>query len=395
MRLAVPSKRRAKGEGSIVQRLDGTWQFSIGAGVDEHGKRRRRYLYASTRSALLRKIQDEKARTGGSIKSRSALTVREWVEAWLASDVKPNVSKNSYSARDIAWRLHAGPLVGQKRLDRFDADDVALVYAELRRLKIGGRSVQLVAETMRAAFDAAIRRDKYHGVNPWRKINTPRHTPKETRSLDAAEARRFIDAARGSRFEALWLLGLTAGLRIGEALGLTWQDVDFEAGQVNIRQQSTEVGGRVAIGPLKTKSSRRVLDVGATTLGALKRRKKASDKEGHGSPLVFTTPAGDYLSRTYLRRLHFKPICKKAEVNGLTIHGLRHSMTSNAIASGISPVVVAARLGHSSTRMTLDRYAHLLPGQQREAARTIDAAFGLARAKARPKSARKTGKVVE
>ncbi len=373
----MTTKRRAKGEGSIVQRPDGTWQFSISAGVDEHGGRRRRYLYANTRSALVRKIQDEKARTGGAIKSRSALTVRDWMEAWLASDVKPNVSKNTYSARDIAWRLHAGPLVGHKRLDRFDADDVAHVYAELRKLKTGGRSVQLVAETMRAAFDAAILRDKYHGSNPWRKLPTPRHAPKETRSLDAAEAKRFIEAARGSRFEALWLLGLTAGLRIGEALGLSWKDVDFEAGQVSIRQQSTEVGGRISIGPLKTKSSRRVIDIGARTLSALRRRKRAADKDGHGSALVFTTPDGDFLSRTYLRRFHFHPICKVAGVTGLTIHGLRHSMTSNAIASGISPVVVAARLGHSSTRMTLDRYAHLLPGQQREAAKTIDAAFGL------------------
>ena len=213
----MTNKRRAKGEGSIVQRPDGTWQFSIGAGTDEHGKRRRRYLYANTRSALLRKIQDEKARTGGSIKSRSALTVKDWVETWLRSDVKPNVSPNSYSAREIAWRLHAGPLVGAKRLDRFDADDVAGVYAELRRLEVGGRSVQVVAETMRSAFDAAIRREKYHGANPWRKIATPRHTPRESRSLDAAEAKRFIDAAHGSRFEALWLLGLTAGLRVGEA----------------------------------------------------------------------------------------------------------------------------------------------------------------------------------
>ena len=77
-----------------------------------------------------------------------------------------------------------------------------------------------------------------------------------------------------------------------------------------------------------------------------------------------------------------------AGIGKLTIHQLRHSMTSIAFASGVSPVVVAARLGHGSTRMSLDRYGHVLPGQQREAAQTIEAALE------KPKISHTTSKVV-
>jgi integrase len=74
-----------------------------------------------------------------------------------------------------------------------------------------------------------------------------------------------------------------------------------------------------------------------------------------------------------VRRRHFDPILTAAKVKGVTLHGLRHAMTSFGISEGISPKVLAERLGHSTTKLTQDRYAHVLPGIQKQAAATIDA----------------------
>ncbi len=381
--MAGKAKRRAKGEGSIIQRPDGIWQFSIGVGKDKSGRRRRTYVYASSRAELLRKVGDERARGAGSFRQRSTESVGAWVERWLEDEKQPNLARSTYAVYEVAWRLHAKLLIGHVRLDRFTPEHVTDVYARLRKKSVGGRTIQVVAKIMRQAFDAAIRREKYPRANPWRSVAVPRHDYREARVLTVDEARRFVAAARADRFEGVWLLALFGGLRLGEALGLKWSDVDLATGKIQIRQQATEVYGRVEVGTLKTKSSRRDVVVSGGALEALQRRERAASRESHKSPFIFTTPSGALVDRNNVRRRHFAAVCERAEISGLRPHDLRHSMTSHAIAAGLSPIVVAARLGHKSTRMTLDRYGHQLPGQQTEAAATLEARLGRRRPRAR------------
>lgn len=368
--------RRPQGEGTIVQRADGLFMFSIRLGRDPAGKPKRKYLYARTKGELKRKIADEKARGGGTLRIRGNETAAQWMEYWLEQK-KPDVAKSTFASWSVAWHKHAKPIIGGIRLDEFDPQNVAGLYKALREQKTGGRTIQIVAQVLRAAFEAAILQEAYHRANPWRKVPVPKHETKEARALDAAEARKFIDAARSDRYEALWLLCILAGLRLGEALGLEWNDVDLETGVVNIRQQLTDVDGKVEIAKLKTRSSRRQIAVGPSALAALERRWAAAKGERHGSKFVFTTISGAFPNRGNLRNRNFAAVCQQAGIGKLTIHQLRHSMTSIAFASGVSPVVVAARLGHGSTRMSLDRYGHVLPGQQLEAAQAIEGQLGL------------------
>jgi integrase len=362
--------RLHRGEGAITKST--RWQYSIDCGKDKSGNRRRTYIYATSRAALIRKISDERARAGGSFRARSRVTIAEWVELWLKKEKQPNLARSTYAVYEVAWRVHVKPLIGSRRLDKLDADDVQNLYDDLRDKKVGGRTVQVAAKIMRAAFDAAINQKKLSGSNPWRTKSIPTHKAREGRVLTPEEAARFIVAARNDAFEGVWLLGLFGGLRLGECLGLRWGDVDLETGEVRVRQQATEVYGHVEIGPLKTASSQRDIVISGTTLDSLRRRRAAADVAGHGSEFVFTTPTGRLLDRNNVRRRHFAEVCKKAEIKGLRPHDLRHSMTSHAIAAGLSPIVVARRLGHGSTRMTLDRYGHQLPGQQREAATALE-----------------------
>lgn len=358
---------------------DGLWVGTVSLGVDRKtGRRKRRVVYGRTQREVVNELKAIRGEVdAGGSGERSKTTVSEWVEAWLERDVRPNVSYNTFAQFESAWRLHANPLVGSERLQAFSPDSVAKAYSRLRKDGVGGRTIQVVAQVMRSAFDAAIQHERFNRANPWRGVKVPRHLSKEIRVLDSGETKRFAATARGDRFEALWIVLLTGGLRIGEALGLEWTDVDLITGRVELRQQSIEIHGVPTIGPLKTRSSRRVISLGNTAIDALRQRRKITNQEGHSSPYVFTTQTGRLLSRSNLRLRHFIPICEKAGLKGLTPHGLRHSMTSHAIAAGLSPVVVAARLGHASTQMTLDRYGHVLPGQQREAAAVLESHLGL------------------
>jgi integrase len=140
---------------------------------------------------------------------------------------------------------------------------------------------------------------------------------------------------------------------------------------VTIRRSFIEINGAVEIGPTKTKGSRRLVDIGQIAVDALKER--AAKAEAEGSTLLFGTTLGTEMRRSNLRRSHFEPILEEAKLGHLRIHDLRHSMTSLGIAEGVGVKVLAERLGHSTTRLTADRYAHILPGVGRIAAAAIDA----------------------
>lgn len=366
------AKRRAKGEGSIVERPDGVWQFSIDLGKDEAGKRQRKYVYAKTRAELQRKVADETARGGGTMKPRAKGTIGEWMERWLRDDVKPNLSGNTYATYESMWRVHAKPTLASVQLEKLDVPHVERLYSTMRKGGTSSSVIQRVATIMSRAISVAARRRVYFRSNPFALVDKPKHRHKETAILTVAEARRFIAAVQADRYEALWVLLITSGLRLGEALALEWRDVDLAGRSLAVRQGLTEVNGASKIGPLKTHSSRRRIELGSLAVEALKRRQAEAGKEGHESPFIFTSTGGGHLKRSNLRQRHFQPALETAKITGLTIHGLRHSMTSLALAEGLSPKVVAERLGHSTVRLTQDRYQHVIPSLQRQAAKTID-----------------------
>jgi integrase len=225
---------------------------------------------------------------------------------------------------------------------------------------------------MALSFDLAIRRSRYFRPNPWRVEKAPKHQTKEIRILRQDEVARFVSATAKDRFEALWLLCLFCGLRLGEALGLTLDAIDWKTGEIQIRQQVTEVNGVAAVGKPKTAESIRSIYADPIVLDALRRRRKVALKEGHGSPYLFTTTTGHFISRTNLRSRHFAKVCERAEITGLTIHSLRHKFTSEAVDKGKSLIAVAQYLGHRSTRMVTDRYGwHRQEHQQRAVAEAV------------------------
>jgi integrase len=364
----MPKQRRGKGEGCITERRDGTWMFSVRLGRGHP----RKCIYAETRALLLRKIADERAAGRGTFRPIVKNTIGEWVEGWLENEKRPNLARSTFAVYEVAWRIHAKPLIEHQRLEKFSPDDVTGVYAALRKKKVGGRTIQVVAKVLRGAFDAAIHHEKYHRANPWAAVPVPRHDYKEPHVLTEQESQRFVEAARHDRFEAVWLLSLFGGLRLGECLGLQWRGVDFDSGRVDIWQQLAEVNGHLEIDLLR----RRVPGERSSSV-VLRWTPCYGGRPPHGRKAMvrrsfFTDERGAFLNRTYVRRRHFQKVAEAAGITGVHPHDLRHTMTSHALAAGVSAVVVSRRLGHGSTRMTLDRYGHQLPGAQAEAAAVIE-----------------------
>ena len=372
----TPKKqRRARGDGGVrFHKASGLYVGEIELSRDpDTGRRRRRTIYAKSKAQAQRDIRDLLIQSGGTVRAPVRGTVGDFVDRWLEEDVRPNRSPNTIALYESVWTNHVAPLMAKKTMDKVAPGDVSALYAQLTDRGASTSMRRRVGNMMRTIFRVAIRRGAYAaGPNPFEAVELPAHKAKKGESLSIDQAKRFIAAARDDRFEALWLLSLTAGLRLGEALALRWKDVDLDRGTASISRTLLEVGGHVSFGDTKTSGSRRLVVLGQIAKAALKRRRKAYDAEEHGSELIFSTLDGTPMRRSNLRRSHFIPVLKTAKIPHLRIHDLRHSMASIGIAAGIGAKILADRLGHTTTRLTQDRYAHILAGIDGGAAQAID-----------------------
>jgi integrase len=203
----------------------------------------------------------------------------------------------------------------------------------------------------------------------------------------------FLKVAAAHRLRALYSVALACGLRLGEATGLRWDDVDLDAGELRIRQQLQAVGKRLVLQELKTDRSRRTLALPRVCLDALRAHRTQQMKERLKAGadwvetgLVFTTyarrGAGRKIGvalhpRNVLRTLHM--LLDAAELPRVRFHDLRHSAASLLIAEGVPLAEISLLLGHSELRVTADLYTHLQKQSAARAARHMDVLFGAVR----------------
>ena len=366
--------RRAKGKGALHFRPDkGLWVFEVQLPPGAGGKRRRRVFYGKTEAEAKRKAADATARGGGSLFEVDRTTLADYITPWLNRAEKRLRPKTVESYR-WAWR-HAGPLIGGIRLDRFERTHVVDLYSELERAEESANTIRHVAKVMQTALTDAISDGEYKGANPFMLAarKKPRHKAERGRALSIAEAQRFILAAAHDRLEAAWLLGLTAGLRIGEMFGLQWSDVDLEQRTVFVQRQALLVNGRVDIGNVKTSDGQRLLPIGDLLLEALMRRRDAAKAEPNSMWVFPSVDPTSPVSPNNARRRNFVDTKARAGIAGsFTPHDLRHTFNSIGNAAGITEKVRSELMGHADSAITRTVYTHTIDGQARAAVFAID-----------------------
>ncbi len=194
------------------------------------------------------------------------------------------------------------------------------------------------------------------------------------RTLSEEEVRRLLAATTGTRHHSLWIFLVTTGVRLGEALGLKWCDIDVGAGTATIQRalQRQRGVGLVFVEPKSARGRRTVtlppetLDVLATHRQELDREREQAEHKWQDHDLVFPSPLGrprdmSYLSFTFHRGL------KRAGLPRLRIHDLRHTAATHLMTNHVNPKVVQELLGHSTISITLDTYSHVLQPLAKEA----------------------------
>lgn len=382
--------KRGNGEGSISQRPDGRWIAQASVGHDpKTGKPIRRTFYGKTRAEAAKKLTAALAAAGrGQTAPPAKLTLGEWLATWLETYARPKVRQRTFESYESVIRVHIVPALGKiklrdlrpEHLQRFLNEKLAS-GAVRREGGLSARSVHIMHVVLHAALKQAMREGMVPS-NAADAVSPPRVERHEITPPTPDEMAQVLDAIRGHRLFALYLLDWATGLRRGESLALRWQDVDLERGTISIARNliRSHEHGLVFTEP-KTSLSRRTVPlppIAARELLAHKARqdaeKESMDSAYEDQGLVFATPNGrpidpDNASHT------FKRLLAQAGLPDYRLHDLRHAFASHLLYLGIHPKVVQALLGHSTINLTMNTYSHLTPGLMEQAAAQLNAAM--------------------
>ncbi len=367
--------RRGRGEGSVFRRKDGAWVASLTTGYDHEGKRRRRTIYAGSKTEALERLAGLRHQSlTGALPGPQRQTLAAYLAGWLEDVARPSIRHATYALYKGLIHKHVNPRLGGVPLSRLTPKDMQALLADLERGGASARLRQLVHAVLHRAFRQAVE----WGLvlrHPCAAVVRPRAPRRAMQVLTPEQARRFLDAARENRLHALYTVLVGTGLRLGEALGLTWPDVDLGRGTLTVRQQLCEVNGRLWLQEPKTAAARRTLDAPAFVVEALRGHEERMRAEGHllnDSFLVFVDYEGHPLRKSNLRRRSFLPLLRRAGLPRLRLHDLRHTAATLHLRQGTHPSVVQQMLGHARVSITLDVYSHVLPTLTKEAAARMD-----------------------
>jgi integrase len=374
--------RRGRGEGSIQQRKDGSWAAVVDLGWT-NGKRTRKTVYGPTRKDVARQLTDLlKTRKDGMPIPVGTENVDAFLARWLDA-TKPTVRPRTWQRYEQYVRLHAAPALGRVRLSNLGPHHLQALYAERLEAGFSAQTVVHLHRMLHRALSQAVRWGLV-ARNVTELVDPPRVPRKEMRALSPDEARRLLHAAQGNRFEALYTVAVTTGMREGELLGLRWRDVDLDGRRLHVVGSLQNIPGEgwTIVEP-KTARSRRVVVLGGVGTNALRRhraiqaeqRLRAGD-EWVDKDLVFPNRFGKPMLPSNLLIRSFHPLLAKANLPRVRFHDLRHTAASLLLDQGIHPKIVSEMLGHSAVGITLDLYSHVTPSMQHQAADALDALFG-------------------
>ena len=385
-------KRNAAGNGTIRKKTvkrNGKdyvfWEARYTAGTDPGtGKQIQRSISGKTQKEVAQKLKAATAAIdAGTYCAPSKMTLGEWLDIWqqdYLGGVKP-FTVASYSA---TIRNHIKPALGAIRLEALNAHTIQNFYNGLSkttesRPALSPKTVQNVHGVLHNALKQAVLIG-YIRSNPTDACILPRKEKRQINPLDENDIRLFMGAIKGHPLEDLFTVTLFTGMREGEVLGLSWDNVDFENGVIHIVRQlqlRRGGGGQYVFAPLKNDKTRTITP--APWVMQLLRSHKAKQAAARlqagelweDSGLVFTNEVGHHLAVNTVFR-HYKAVVTSIGRPDARFHDLRHSYAVASIMAGDDVKTLSGNLGHATVAFTLDVYGHVTDQMKQASAQRME-----------------------
>lgn len=366
--------RRGRNEGTIFKRANGRWvaMMSLGDGT-------RKSFSGKTRQEVQRRLTEalRDRDKGLPIIRDERENLTQYIPTWLAL-IKPTVRLGSWQRYEELCRLHVVPILGAIPLTRLSVQHLNGLYAAKLADGLSPRTVRYIHATIHKALHDAQAMSLVQR-NVAELATAPRPRRPEMQTFNPEQVRRFLEKTQGDRLEALYVLAVTCGMRLGELLALRWSDLDLDNGYLMVQRTLRFSKDTWIYTEPKTAHGRRKIVLTSVACEALRRHRahQAAERLALGpvwinSELVFTDEVGQPLRGITVYRDRFVPLCKRADVPPIRFHDLRHTAATLLLLQGVNAKVVSEMLGHASVTITLSLYAHVLPDMQRDAAAALD-----------------------
>lgn len=369
----MAKKRAPRGGGSIRQRKDGRWEGRFSPGVDPlTGKRRYKSVYGATQAEARKKLAKAVSEVdAGTFRDPSKITVAAWAEEWLR-DYKQDLRESSRNLYSTMLRLHVLTTIGRMQIGKVTTYQLQAI---LNAAEIAPNSKILLRAALGGMFGDAERAGLIPS-NPVSKTTSPKKPKPDVVVLSDDELARVLAEGEKTPYGLFLFFLAFTGVRISEAVGLTWDRVDFANGFIMIDRQLTDRNARTLVFTPPKSGKKRKLCPASVVMERLRAHRAEQNamflETGVRCPvgLVFCSPTGEAVRATSVRYT----VRRISEKIGVPIHPhlLRHTYTVDALRAGDDPRTVQGSLGHASAAFTLEVYATVSDQMRGESSNRMD-----------------------
>ncbi len=368
-------------KGSIVKKGD-KYYIVIDTGRDEFGKRKQRWLsgYKSYKEAekalprILVQLED------GDLLDNSSMTLEKMSNQWLDHKKKyDNIAATTRSDYENILK-HIKPLLGNLKVQEIKTFSLQK-YFDKKSLELSGTTLRKHKRLLNSLFIYAIDMELI-SKNPVTKVKLQKFKKEESKVLDINEGQRLLDVVQKNRTLKMPVtLALLLGLRRGECLALTWDNIDYKNKIITINKNLEYVDKELIFKETKTLKSTRRIAITDSMIKLLKDHYKwqmemtlrsggtwkneynlVCTQKTTGKPIIPHSISSNF--KRFLIQYKFD--------KNIRFHDLRHTNASIMLAANIAPKIASERLGHSNIAITLDLYSHVLENVNREASNQIE-----------------------
>ena len=365
-------------KGHIRRKGQHSWQITLDIGNGPDGRRRRVYetVKGGKKDAQRRLHELIVGLEKGVYTPPGRLTLAELFHQWLVGYCKTNCQLRTQEGYQSIIEHHLIPALGHIQLKHLHPQAIQGYYSKACE-KLSAQTVHHHHRVLSEVLKWAVRQG-YLANNPCSVVDPPAPREKPMRTLTPGEVEVLLDNAQDSYYYPIVYTAVSSGLREAELLALRWRDIDLDFLSISVNRALYKRRGLCEFKEPKSAHSRR--RVAMTPKLALFLREYRAErerlyrelgKELTLDDLVFTSVRLEPLNPSVLTH-NFAKIAKRAGLENVRFHDLRHTFASLMLLRGAKPKVISEALGHSSVAFTMDVYSHIIEGMQSDAMALLD-----------------------
>lgn len=373
------AKKKGSGEGSVYRYKKG-WRGQLQI------RKHRISVTGKTKGEVVEKLAA--ARTDynrGLLVFDNDVTVDEWVKIWLERRMRPKLKEQSMIRLEGLFNNHLLPVLGEYKLQDLTKSLLEQKYAEIFQKKTSKAYKEKTyshstVNSLSASFKKCLQYAVDEGLlakNPHKGVELHKlRPPKKISAYSLEDHKKIVDFTRNNgQLYWIYYLLISTGMRFGEAVALTWKDIDLKKKTIRINKTSVELHGSPIIQEhTKTSSGTRTISIPESVVDFLKEVKKSQDKELNYRNLVMCNTRYGIITSANTRK-RWQTVCATLGIEYQGVHSLRHTWATRALEKGLDIKIVSNMLGHKNVITTMNIYQDVLPDEKEKAADLLDDLF--------------------